>query len=122
MDIEKTTQYVKDLVAKAEPFKRFHVRVEAFHLDGVIEATVYSESKETIYAKVVVEDTTFAGHEDQPRHLVRVAIPGFNGSATELRHTILAAANAACDLAQTVNLHLSRAAIPASETYVQPHL
>lgn len=83
----------------------FYVRVERGMGGYIAEAVLFSKDKETSYARVTVTEEV-RPEKSGPGYRVRVSYPAQNDTHTNLRHTYLAAATAACDLAEAVDAHL----------------
>lgn len=106
MDAQKAVTYLKARAEAAESLSRFHVRVQSGMRGAIIEAVIFSGDKETTLAKVIVEESLVALQETGFDHRVNVSYPAQNASYRDLPHTFLAAASAACHLAESLDKYL----------------
>jgi hypothetical protein len=104
--IEKATAFLKARGTNSIAFKPFFVRVEQGMNGSIVDAVIFSKDREISYAKVEVTEHIPLPEESGPNYRVRVSYPAQNGAPINLRHTYLAAAIAAVDLAEAVDAHL----------------
>jgi hypothetical protein len=108
MNTGKAVAFLKARTSRPEILGRYHVRVESSsnEVGKSVVASFMPHDKSMIYAAIVLDESIEALQMTGFDHRVFLRYPGVDTRYQDLRHTFLAAANCACDLAEAVDKHL----------------
>lgn len=106
MNAAKASQFLKDYPSTHRPaFRRFLLNVVTGQGGTIVEARVTDFNGLTL-AKVIVAESAEVRQISDFDHRVTVVVSSQSDTYTNLRHGPLAAAQAACDMAEAVDKYL----------------